>query len=144
MKNILQTILIMAIVLFTITGISSCKKGTDDPVVSLKTRKDRFTNTWTLTKYEKNGTTQDISGSTYTYIVFNSGTLTQTIEGSIFGFPTKSVKDGNWEFVNDDEDVKITISNNPTIYNIQRLASKELWLKTSSGSDTYTYYFEGL
>lgn len=49
-----------------------------------------------------------------------------------------------FSFVNDDEDVKITISNNPTIYNIQRLASKELWLKTSSGSDTYTYYFEGL
>ena len=53
MKKIHQSILIMAIALITILGSTSCKKGSDDPVVSLKTRKDRFTNTWTLTKYEK-------------------------------------------------------------------------------------------
>ena len=121
---------------------SSCKKGSDDPAVSFISRKDRFANTWTLTKYEKNGTAQDLSGTTYIYNVYKSGTLTQTIEGTIFGFPTKTISDGTWSFLNDSEDVEITIDGVHTIYNIQRLASKELWLKKIDGDDTHTYYFE--
>lgn len=140
-KSIAVALLVASTIL---TGFSSCKKGTDDPAVSLKTRKDRFTNTWTLTKYEKNGVAQDLSGSTYTYTVYNSGSLNQTIEGSVFGFPTRTTRSGNWEFLNDDEDVKITISNDATIYNIQRLATKELWLKRIDNTDTYMYYFDGL
>ena len=128
----------------TLTSLPSCKKGSDDPPVSLVTRKDRFTNTWTLIKYEKNGTVQDLNGTTYKYNVFNNGTLTQTVEGSIFGFPARTVRDGTWSFMNDDEDVKITLPNESVIYNIQRLASKELWLKKTVNSDTYVYYFEGL
>ncbi len=141
MKKI-KIYLIAAIVGLSSLALSSCKKGEDDPVVSLKTRKDRFTNSWVLVKYEKNGVNQDISGSTYTYDVFNSGKLTQTIEGSVFGFPTRSVKDGDWVFVNDEEDVRITIDNDPVTYNVQRLASTELWLKRLANGDTHMYYFE--
>lgn len=140
-KSITAALLMTA---FFVPFLSSCKKGTDDPEVSLKSRKDRFTNTWTLTAYEKNGTSESLSGSTYTYTAFNNGTLTQTIEGSIFGFPTRTTRSGNWEFLNDDEDVKITIDNDAIIYNVQRLASKELWLKRIENSNTHIYYFEGL
>jgi hypothetical protein len=134
----------IAIMAFTATLSSSCtKKGDDDPVVSLKTRKDRFTNTWTLVKYEKNGAGQDISGATYIYDVRNDNTLKQTIQGSVFGFPTQSVKDGTWAFVNDEEDVNVTIDGTTTTYNVQRLASSELWLKEVKGSDTHMYYFNG-
>ncbi|MBC7381457.1 MAG: hypothetical protein H7296_00490 [Bacteroidia bacterium] len=143
MKTKLIYISILIIAFTTITTQQSCKKGQNDPVISLRTRKDRFTNTWTLTKMEKNGANQDISGSTYTYAVYNSGKLTQTIEGAVFGFPTRSVKDGSWEFVNDEEDVKITIDGSGKTYNVQRLAAKELWLKELSGVNTYVYYFEG-
>lgn len=133
------------IVATTITIIlPSCKKGDDDPIISLKTRNERFTNTWTLTKYEKNGVSQDLNGATYVYNAFNNGTLTRTIEGSIFGFPTRMVNEGTWSFLNDDEDVKIIITNETVIYNIQRLASKELWLKRTDNADTYIYYFAGL
>ena len=128
----------------TLTTLQSCKKGADDPVVSIYSRKDRFTNTWTLTKYEKNGVGQDVSGTTYKYTTFNNGTLTQTIEGSIFGFPTRTVSDGKWTFMNDDEDVRIIIGSDTTLYNIQRLASKELWLRKTMNSDSYVYYFDGL
>jgi hypothetical protein len=130
----------MLIVMSTFT---SCKKGSDDPIISTKSRKDRFTNSWTLNKYEKNGMVQDISGSTYIYNVFNNGTLTQTIEGDVFGFPTRTVNNGTWSFMNDDEDVNITIEGNSTIFNIQRLASKELWLKRTDGSDVHVYYYIG-
>ena len=137
---------IVAFIMATIalTTIPSCKKGSDDPVVSLKTRNDRFTNTWTLVKYEKNGSVQDLNGVTYIYNVYNNGTLTRTIEGSLFGFPTRSVNNGTWTFQNDDEDVKITIANDVQVYNIQRLASKELWLRKTENADTHVYFFEGL
>ena len=140
----MKSYLVAALIgLIAVTAIASCsKKGEDDPAVSLRTRKDRFTNTWVLTKYEKNGVSQDLSGTTYTYEVFHDGTLTQTIEGAVFGFPTKSVKNGTWEFINDEEDVRITIDGNPVIYNVQRLASNELWLKRTDGSDVNVYYFE--
>jgi hypothetical protein len=141
-SKIILAALIIATTIATV--IPSCKKGDDDPIVSLRTRKDRFTNTWTLVKYEKNGINQDISGATYIYNAFNSGTLTRTVEGSVFGYPIRVVSDGTWSFLNDDEDVKIIISNETTIYNIQRLASKELWLKRTDNTDTYTYYFNGL
>ncbi len=78
-----------AIILVTIvsTVLPACQKGDDDPIISVVSRKDRFTNTWTLKSFEKNGVTQDLSGTTYIYNMFNDGTLTQTVEGSIFRIP---------------------------------------------------------
>jgi len=144
MKKFNSILLALTVATTCLFAFTACKKGSDDPLVSLKTRKDRFTNTWTLSKYEKNATVQDLNGTTYTYQVKNDGTLTQTIEGTIFGFPTKSTRQGTWSFQNDDEDVKITISGDIVIYNIQRLASKELWLKNTEGANTHVYYFDGL
>lgn len=141
MKN-LKIYLVAVLIGLTTLTFQSCQKGEDDPVVSVKTRKDRFTNSWLLVKYEKNGVNQDISGATYTYDVYNSGKLTQTVEGSVFGFPTRVVKDGDWVFINDEEDVRITIEGDARTYNVQRLASNELWLKHLSGGDTHMYYFE--
>ncbi len=138
----LKIYLMAAMIGLTALAFESCKKGEDDPVISLKTRKDRFTNTWVLVKYEKDGADQNISGSTYTYDVFANNKLTQTIEGAVFGFPVKSVKSGDWEFVNDEEDVRITIEGDVQLYNVQRLASNELWLKRLSGGSTHMYYFE--
>jgi len=144
MKKVTLYFIAAIVAATTFLVLPSCQKGSDDPVVSLKTRKDRFTNTWTLKKYEKNGTSQDISGTTYTYTVRDNGSLTQTVEGSIFGFATRTVTEGTWTFINDEEDVKISLGSETTIYNLQRLASKELWLRRTSGSDTYTYFFDGL
>jgi hypothetical protein len=139
-KKILAAFMLITMVS---TMFTSCKKGTDDPVVSLKSRKDRIVNTWTLDKFEKDGITQDMNGATYTYVVLSNGTLTRSVEGSIFGFPTKKDDSGTWSFVNDDEDINININSSSSVYNIQRLATKELWLKNNDGSNTYVYYFIG-
>lgn len=144
MKKIQFYVLTSFMMLTLVSTFQSCKKGDDDPAISVYSRNNRITNTWTLTKYEKNGVMQDIQGTTYIYSVFTDGTLTQTIEGSIFGFATRTVNDGKWSFQNDDEDVKITIGLDTVLYNIQRLASKELWLKRTVNADTYVYYFNGL
>ena len=144
MNKIKFYLVALTIAATTLTSLPSCKKGSDDPAISFRTRDDRFTNTWTLVKYEKNGNVQNTSGSSYIYNIFKNGSLTETIEGSVFGFSARTVKDGTWSFVNDKEDVKITVEGKTTIYDIQRLASKELWLKKNDGTDTHVYYFEGL
>lgn len=143
MKTLKKYTIALVILIIAATSFTSCKKGDDDPLISLKTRKDRFTNTWNMVRYEKNGVSQDISGSMYVYAVSNNGTLTRTVEGTVFGFPTKTVSNGTWTFINDDEDVQMTFGTAVTIYGIQRLASKELWLKEVIGSDTHIYYFNG-
>jgi hypothetical protein len=142
MKN-LKIYLVATLIGLTALTFTSCKKGEDDPALSLRSRTARFANTWKLTKFEKNGENQSLDGAVYTYDIFKKGTLTQTVEGAVFGFPTKSVKDGTWEFINKKEDVKIVIDGNATTYNIQRLANDELWLKELKDGATYMYYFEG-
>jgi hypothetical protein len=143
MKTIKKYTIALVILILAGATFTSCKKGDDDPVVSLKTRKDRFTNTWTLIRYEKNGVNQDLAGTTYVYAVANNGAITRTVEGTVFGFSTKDVANGSWIFINDDEDAQITFGTTVTIYGIQRLATKELWLKEIKGSDTHVYYFSG-
>jgi hypothetical protein len=143
----MKTIKIKAItILLLIIGalsFSSCKKGEDDPGVSFRSREQRFANTWTLTKFEKNGQRQDLNGATYIYKTTKDGGVTETIEGAVFGFSIRSVRTGVWEFVSNKEDVRITIDSNVDIFKIQRLANSELWLKQINGSDVNIYYFEG-
>jgi hypothetical protein len=124
-------------------SLTSCRKGEDDPLISLRTRKARFANEWTLVKYEKNGERKDIGNSTYIYNTSKDGYLKETIEGAVFGVATRRIREGSWDFVSDKEDVKITIDNDVQIFQIQRLANKELWLKMTDGADTYQYYFDG-
>ena len=140
LKTTFKTLFILALAAVSVT---SCKKGEDDPVISLRSREDRFVNEWTLNKLEKNGTAENIDGSTYIYESFKDGTLKETIEGSVFGVATRTIKSGTWRFVDDKEQVRISIDSNVTTYDVQRLADKELWLKKYEGEDTYIYYFSG-
>lgn len=142
-KNKVNLILVL-VLLMTAAVVPSCRKGSDDPAVSFKSRENRITNSWNLVKYEKNATTQDLNGTTYEYVIYEDGKLKRTVEGSVFGFPTRTVSEGTWTFQNDEEDVKIVIGSDTTLYNIQRLASDELWLKTTEDTDTYIYYFESI
>ena len=50
MKSTKMMLVALIIVTTIVTILPSCKKGDNDPIVSLRTRKDRFTNTWTLVK----------------------------------------------------------------------------------------------
>jgi hypothetical protein len=143
MKNRTLQLLAACLLFAGIVSITACRKGEDDPFISLRTRKARFANEWMLVKYEKNGERQDIGNATYIYNTSKDGYLKETIEGAVFGVSTRRVREGSWDFVSDKEDVKITIDNDVQIFEIQRLAHKELWLKRQDGSDTYRYYFDG-
>lgn len=136
--------LLPIIMLFLAVGsITSCKKGEDDPAISLRSRKARFANTWTLVKYEKNGVQESMDDILLIYDTDKDGGLKETAQGAIFGTTVQTIRNGSWEFVDDKEDVRITIESDVDTYEIQRLANKELWLKEVDGNDTYVYYFEG-
>ncbi len=143
MKTIATQMLYLFLLFAGIGNIMSCKKGEDDPAISLRTRKARFVNEWTLVKYEKNGTQQNLDNSKFVYDTYKDGNVKETVEGSIFGNTVLTMRSGTWEFVNDKEDVVITMDGKTTTYEIQRLANKELWLKKSDGADSYMMYFDG-
>jgi hypothetical protein len=144
MKKLIMYLMLVCVTLSSTMFISSCKKGEDDPAISLRTREDRFTNTWTLTRYERNGADQDLNGTSYIYTVRSNNTLTRVVQGEIFGFPSSTTTEGTWSFTNDEEDVIIDMEGEDAVtYNVQRLANDELWIKQISGSDTHIYYFDG-
>lgn len=75
MKN---TILILAIIMVAGVTLNSCKKGDNDPFLSLASRDARITEVWKLTDYEKTTTNLTTFGE-----VSYENTTTYTYDGSI-------------------------------------------------------------
>jgi hypothetical protein len=95
-------IMLMAAVLI----LPACKKGANDPFISLKSRKARLVGEWTL----KDGTTTQTSGGTTYTTVYNGTTATYTISGQSFtqAYTQKTTinKDGTYESdINDNGDL---------------------------------------
>ena len=71
MKNFKRALLILVVVLM---ALPACKKGKDDPGISLRSRKARLSGEWKLTA----GTTTSTGGSSTTTDVYNGSTCTET------------------------------------------------------------------
>lgn len=83
-----------------ITSISSCKKGENDPALSLKSRKARLAGEWTVTKEEGTSTSTNVNsggGATVTTVTNGTSTYdgtnytstsTSTTTSSMGGTPT--------------------------------------------------------
>jgi hypothetical protein len=75
--NFKQSIYSAALILIIVLSFSNCKKGQDDPIISLKSRKARLTGVWTLmggsfqvntmdiNKWQRINQTYSFTGSTY-------------------------------------------------------------------------------
>jgi len=66
MKKYLSIVLLISVVLGTFT-LSSCKKGPNDPFISLRSRKARMVGDWTIAKYSYERTDINIAGEQYYY-----------------------------------------------------------------------------
>jgi len=73
------------VALFALTAFQSCKKGDNDPSISLKSRDARITAKWKLTKIEGTDITLS-SGITQTTAVSFDGSV-RTVVTTITGFP---------------------------------------------------------
>lgn len=115
--------------------LNSCKKGSGDPLISLRSRKARLVGTWTLTKQDQSNTqtsggtttvdTRKVDGNTLTVTnggTSTVGTYTETLditkdgkftmnstETYNFGgtaFTTTEVVSGTWDFLSGIGDLK--------------------------------------
>ena len=164
MKKIIAVTLGLALV----TGsFYSCKKGDNDPFLSLRTRKARVVGSWTVSKEEINetninGTTTETIQSIYdgtrriTTTTTKIGTITTTVVDTM-GFKTtfKLLKDGtyNMTFV-DDNHLDVVTSIGTWLFlgksKLDKLKKKEAILLTttqsiiSNGSVTNTVNYTDL
>lgn len=149
----LKIMLLVLIGLAMIAPMNSCKKGADDPLISLKSRKARLAGEWKVTSWSETYTS-GTSTTTYNYadgtITYNSGTVTQTgtftwdwtieKDGTYnykrsttwSGVTNSYEEDGNWFFTsgNKDNDVK-----NKEFVCFQ--STKRVYTD-ASGTDSYT------
>lgn len=66
MKKFLSVVLLISVVIGSLT-FESCKKGPNDPFISLRSRKARMVGEWTVAKYTKEYTEIYITGEQYYY-----------------------------------------------------------------------------
>lgn len=173
MKNSKQTIVITAIMLFTVsTFFTACKKGDGDPVISLKSRKAKVEGEWKVTKYENKGDfkiTWSGNTSTYTWNDTYDGT-TWTSNSAWNGTPsppsTSTVtftysfaKDGtykkhkentptgsSYKNIYDEEGTWNFLAGVGETKNKERIAlivTKQIWTSTSPGSTPDTETYTG-
>ena len=83
MKNMKKLIILSLAAIALMANLSSCKKGENDPFLSLKSRKARVVGEWTVTKEE--GTSQDISKISFGGVTVTTTTNeTSTYNGTLF------------------------------------------------------------
>ena len=83
MKNMKKLIILSLAAIALMANLSSCKKGENDPFLSLKSRKARVVGEWTVTKEE--GTSQDISKISFGGVTVTTTTNeTSTYNGALY------------------------------------------------------------
>ena len=137
-----QFIVASLIGFISISETGCVKKGPDDPLISLRTRQSRLCQDWILVKYEKNDSEIDMSGIFSEWLIHDNGSIAQTEEGSIFGFPVRTTSDGTWSFTDSKKSISININSGTNSYVLDRLSASELWLTRTDGSDVYFLHFQ--
>lgn len=101
---------LVLVVLAAVAVLPACKKGEEDPFLSLRSRKSRVAGEWTVEFREEKVTntkvspsvsststeTTTINGSTYTYN-YLSGSTTTTVNGTVGTYKVTFEKDGAWK-----------------------------------------------
>ena len=127
-------------------GTQSCNKYEEGPAISLRTKKARVVNEWTLKEYYENGKKQDIDDPLD--LIFEKDQTGYFVSYDDGG--DQDVTNFNWEFNSDktkilmtyvDEDGKVH-ENQVWALTILKLYENELWLKSESDDETDEYHFE--
>jgi hypothetical protein len=77
MKKLNKLFLALLLAAFIMPAFQSCKKGPNDPAISLKSRTSRLSGTWSLTK----GSEMNVSGTSTTTTTYSTGSFT-VVSGS--------------------------------------------------------------
>ena len=162
-KNILFIALGLIIGSVTLTG---CKKGENDPFLSLKSRDARITANWKLVKVESSDVSTDPSGTDTDTETYDGTTMNYAYNGTTYStfsysLSVEILKDGTcittrvvdgdtetdngrWYWMNSAKNKTMIYLDNLGTFEVDGLKSKELMLKTYSkdvsisGGETFT------
>jgi hypothetical protein len=117
---------------------SGCKKYEEGPLISLRPKKERVSNTWKIEKAFDNGKDVTSEYDEYDLYLAESGyaKLTATYDYGIFTFSGST--EGTWKFESNEENLRLDFENNDAdaVYRILRLKEKELWLEEAGNGRT--------
>lgn len=161
MKN--KIFLVATMILTAGIILNSCKKGSDDPFLSLSSRDARITSIWKLTGYEKTTTRTNNTSTTVTEFTYDGTTMTKTktdasgtVTTDTYSYSQEfdiqkngtyvstevdngesTVNNSNWWWLSSNKNkVGIVLELDGTFF-VDRLASKELIL-SSDEFDSFT------
>ena len=135
----MKTLRILSMAVLAATFVfSSCSKYEEGPAFSLLPKKTRLTGEWEVEKYvDANGEETNASGDDAT-MQLNSD---NTAELKMNFFGTTAIVNGEWEFIDDKEGLRLTLdfNGNESVEEskILRLKNKELWLEDENGGETH-------
>lgn len=131
-----KVLLSMAVVmLLSSVFMSSCKKGEDDPFLSLKSRNGRVIGTWELKNKEYTSTTSTTTNSTNSINSDKSSSVNSSSTKNTFDGTTRTqISDGNYTNSSTSTSYDWTNNNFPTTTNEYSGSNKT--------TDTYTYSVE--
>lgn len=111
--------------------MASCSKYEDGPAVSLRTKKERVSNSWVVEKAYENGDDVTDQYNQYDLYMTKDGDAELNAEYTIFDTEFSVATDGTWEFTNNQENLSLDFEEDDydAEYQILRLAEKELWLR---------------
>jgi hypothetical protein len=133
-KTILKSILFSTICLVAFQG---CKKGENDPFLSLKSRNARITGTWKLTAKTTNSTETTTSGGTTTTET-SSSTYDGSMEITMSGGTTSTSSYTREMTINKDGSYSYVV--NSTSYSTDPFSGQTTTTTSTSSSDGYWWW----
>ena len=131
-------ILLLCFSIIVIQFLDGCKKYEEGPRISLKSKKERISNHWLLTKYLENGQVPTSYTSSWDIDIKTNGDYITYTDYSSSGEII-----GTWRFSSDKEKITFTeMGGDSYTFTILKLKEKELWLEEKDGNDTYELHLE--
>ncbi len=117
--------------------LGSCKKYEEGPMVSLKSKKERVSNTWKIEKAYRNGNDVTSDYDQYELQMLTDGDARLVAIYTFGDFTFEAETDGTWNFQNDKEEIRLDFENDDAdnVYQILKLKEKELWIREKGGED---------
>ena len=120
--------------LFIIVGMVSCSKYEDGPAISVRSKKDRLTNTWKMNRAFEGG---EVVTENYEQFMLQllDGGYTKWVYIATFNDRTEEYEtEGTWEFSDSKEELVLNMENDhlDQSFIILKLDKEHLWLLDES------------
>lgn len=130
-RTINSGLLLLVLASFMALGFQSCSKYEEGPLISLRSRNERVSNTWKVENYKVDG--KDLTSLVTNYKeTFTKGGAYSYSWGSING-------SGTWAFQNNDMEIKLVGVDNQSSHTliIQKLEEKSFWYYYMEGNEKH-------